>query len=807
MALYLDSLEDLSSHVNDDNACDKILTLIDKTGLGTDTYEEALYLIKSLQFQCKENPKLDRVLGALHHLTSRRRVCRNTKHYADNFSDILQDDVRTAIAYLISQESDDEILAKYTRQFTELEGKGLMTAFRYANVYFRNHSFFSENLFLMYMRIVVFFLVQVMKQPAYYSFFKKADVISVFHALFEPIISQKICLCSPVLLNAGFENQNLTSCFIITKNINSFDYGERVCGTVKKFFYDDVFTRFDSVVHDILKRILQNGGGVGLDVSSYTGPNLFKYMQLLNGTIEFYNDFLRRPVGLAVSMEIWHDDIYKFLRSKMPNAPENERCFSLFNAVMIPDLFFKRYEQDSNSLWSLFNHCFIDSFRDSWGEEFEKTYAFYEATGLYTRQVPIKDLVYSLINTIVNTGTPYILFKDAMNRHYYMKSTSSPDFIVRSSNLCAEIVHHSNESEVGVCNLTSIDLTKFIRPLKDITSSYIEGIDYVTAPGKQCMFSLFELRQIVARAVLMINCAMDVKNNLPIEVKRSIDRYRSLAIGVQGLHTTFIRLGWSYTSIEARDLNIRIAESMYYAALHASMKLCKNGLRPFARFEESRYAKGQLHFDTWENVELTLPGHMWNALRKNIIDFGIHNSQFIAYMPTSGTSQLTGVSESYYPIYSNCYSKITTGAEVCVLNHDMYERFIDKVDYLQSIDWEVSRADRTQFTDSEWSDLMLYRNAFEYDQKDIIDMCADRAPFIDHSQSATLFVQEQNLTGCRYLFNLIRHAHRCGLKTGLYYLRVKKLTNLKDIKTRELQATVTPKPDLVDICNGHSCCT
>ncbi|AHC02845.1 ribonucleotide reductase A subunit [Elephant endotheliotropic herpesvirus 5B] len=731
-------------------------------------FPKIVTLLKYMQVTQQDKPDIDGVLGALCHLGSEKKACTSIRHYAEHYSPLLSTDVRLALMNLCKH-IESRFVRTNTDAFLKLEGRGFMSAMKFINIYFREYDGRIENLLHFFCRITAFFSMSIVRNPAYYGFFKKPDFLSIFGEVFQQLITQTVGLCSPVMLNAGISAMNLTSCFIVVRDLE--------CNA-------DV----NDVQTSILRQILDCGGGIGLDVSHFgSGLDISKYFKMLNSTVEFYNEYLRRPVGLSVSMDIWNKNIYKLLRMKMPNASEEESCPSLFNAVMIPDLFFKRYEENSAAKWSLFSGNMAKVLSSSYGKKFESAYTKYEQLGLYDTQVPIKELLFSLLNSIVNTGTPYILFKDAMNRHYYMEDNTSSSYTIRATNLCAEIVHHANDSEVGVCNICSVNLVNFVKCYVPIENQSLqEGIDFVTNDDHTKMFSLKDLRETVQRVVVMVNCSISESGSIPMGARLAAGRYRSMGVGVQGLHTMFLKMKLGFTSETARDLNRRIFENMYYSALNTSMTLCKNGLEPFYNFHKSKYSRGWLHYDGWEDVKLTLPSEWWSKLRAGIGKYGLYNAQFIALMPTSGTSQTSAVSEAFYPNFSNFHSKITTGVEVLVSNKELQREFCMYSSYLSNIDWEVSKASETYFTAPEWEKLMRYRNAFEYDQETLIDMCADRAPFVDHSQSMSLFVREEDITGCRSIYSLLRHAHKKGLKTGMYYLRIRKQARLRDLEKKDV---------------------
>ncbi|QOE74433.1 ribonucleotide reductase A subunit [Elephant endotheliotropic herpesvirus 3A] len=757
--------------------------------------------LKYMQVAQHNRPDLDGVLGAMCHLANEKKACASVRHYAEHYANVLSTDIRLFL-YNMHRQIESRFVRTNTETFLRLEGLGFMSAMKFANIYSRHYDGRVESLTHFYCRLSAFFASCIIRNPAYYNYFRKVDVLSVFGDVFRALTSHTITLCSPVMLNAGVSASNLTSCFIVARDLE--------CNA-------DI----NEVHQGILRQILDCGGGIGLDCTIFgTGLDLFKYLKLLNATVEFYNESLRRPVGLSVSIEMWHSNVLKLLRMKMPNAAEEESCPSLFNAVMVPDLFFNRYEADPNAKWSLFSGNMAKVLSAAYGKKFESAYLKYEKLGLYDRQLPIKEVLFALINCIASTGTPYVLFKDALNRNYYMdESPTSSAYVVRSSNLCAEIVHHANDLEIGVCNISSVNLLTFVRPYVPVDhQNQNVDVDFVLNDDNTMVFCLRDLREAVSKTVLLVNCAITESSGIPTGARLAANRYRSMGIGTQGLHSAFIEMKLDYTSPTARKLNKQIYENIYYAAVHTSMSLCRNGLEPFYHFHKSKYNRGWLHFDGWRGeVCLTLPEEWWGKLRANICKYGLFNAQFVALMPTSGTSQLSAVSEAFYPNFSNHHAKVTTGVEVLVANKKLQKEFRYHAEYLRNIDWEVTRACRDYFSEADWQRLMLYKNAFEYEQTALIDMCAERAPFVDHSQSMSFFVKESHLTGSKHIYNLLRHAHKRGLKTGMYYLRIQKQARLSDLeKTKRPQRddgscaatpddaeTTEPSYPLSAECNGE----
>lgn len=540
---------------------------------------------------------------------------------------------------------------------------------------------------------------------------------------------------TPTLFNAGTPKPQMSSCFLLTVKDDSIDG-----------------------IYDTLKncaKISQSAGGIGLSIHNVRATG--SYIKGTNGTsngiipmLRVFNDTARyvdqgggkRKGSFAIYLEPWHSDIFDFLDLRKNNGKEEMRARDLFTALWIPDLFMKRVE--ANEDWSLFCPNEAPGLADSWGAEFETLYAKYESEGRARKTIKAQDLWFAILESQSETGTPYMLYKDACNG----KSNQQNLGTIKSSNLCTEIIEYTDADEVAVCNLASIALPRFI-------------ID-----GKFDHQKLFEISYVVTKN---LNRIID-RNYYPVpEARRSNLRHRPIGIGVQGLADTFIQLRMPFESEQARQLNFEIHETIYYAALTASKDLAKvEG--PYETYEGSPVSKGVLQFDMW-NVEPTNRWE-WDILREEIKQYGIRNSLLLAPMPTASTSQILGNNECFEPYTSNVYKRGTLSGEFVVVNKYLLKDLVKLGLWNDKLKNKIMAANGSiQDIDEIPQNLKeLYKTVWEIKQKTLIDMAADRGAFICQSQSLNLFIQNPNFAK---LTSMHFYAWKKGLKTGMYYLRTK----------------------------------
>jgi ribonucleoside-diphosphate reductase alpha chain len=540
---------------------------------------------------------------------------------------------------------------------------------------------------------------------------------------------------TPTLFNAGTPKPQLSSCFLLTMKEDSIP---GIFETLKQ-----------------CAEISQSAGGIGLSIHGIRATG--SYIKGTNGTsngivpmLRVFNDAARyvdqgggkRKGAFAVYMEPWHADIFDFLDLKKNHGKEEQRARDLFYALWIPDLFMQRVKENGD--WALFCPNEAPGLMDCWGEEFEKLYHQYENEGRFRKIVRAQELWFKIMESQIETGTPYMLYKDAANR----KSNQQNLGTIRSSNLCTEIIEYTSPDEVAVCNLASIALSRFV------------------TDGKFDHDRLFEITKVVTRN---LNKVIDI-NYYPVpEAKRSNMRHRPIGIGVQGLADAFSLLRMPFDSPEARQLNAEIAETIYFGALTASMELASQH-GAYETYAGSPMSKGILQFDMW-NVE---PSDRWDwvSLRQQIAKHGVRNSLLVAPMPTASTSQILGNNECFEPYTSNLYTRRVLSGEFVIVNKHLLKDLIERGLWNDSMKQRIIAANGSiQEIDDIPQDIKdLYRTIWEISQKAIIDMAADRGAYICQSQSMNLFVKDANFGK---LTSMHFYAWEKGLKTGMYYLRTK----------------------------------
>ena len=542
---------------------------------------------------------------------------------------------------------------------------------------------------------------------------------------------------TPTLFNAGTPRPQMSSCFLIANKEDSID---GIYDTVKE-----------------CARISKWAGGIGLHVhdvrankshirgTNGTSDGIIPMLRVYNSTARYVNQAGRRKGSIAVYLEPWHADILDFLEIRLNQGDEEARCRDLFSAMWIPDLFMKRVESDGN--WSLFCPDRARGLSDVYGKEFEELYEKYESEGIATKVVPASDIWKAIIKSQSETGTPYMLYKDACNE----KSNHKHIGTIKSSNLCTEILEYTDKDETAVCNLASIALPK-----------------YVDVEKKE--FNHEELHRVTKMVTRNLNKVID-KNFYPTENgKRSNMRHRPIGIGVQGLADVFIMLRMTFGSEESRKLNIDIFETIYHASLESSCELAEM-YGPYETFKGSPFSKGILQFDMWDRDPKFSGRYDWNAMRK-LVKKGTMNSLLLAPMPTASTSQILGNNECFEPYTTNIYLRRTLAGEFVVVNKHLVNDLKERGLWSKEMkDLMVKANGSVQNIIDIPDDLKeLYKTVWEMSQKTIIDMAADRGVYIDQSQSMNLFVESPTISK---LSSMHMYAWKTGLKTGMYYLRSK----------------------------------
>lgn len=563
---------------------------------------------------------------------------------------------------------------------------------------------------------------------------------------------------TPTLFNSGTPKPQMSSCFLLTMSDDSIDG-----------------------IYDTLKqcaKISQSAGGIGLSVHNVRATG--SYIRGTNGTsngivpmLRVFNDTARyvdqgggkRKGSFAVYMEPWHADIFDFLDLKKNHGKEEMRARDLFYALWVPDLFMKRVKEDKE--WTLMcpNEC--PGLYDSYGPEFEALYTQYEQEGKGRKTIMARDLWLKVLEAQIETGTPYMLYKDAAN----IKSNQKNLGTIRSSNLCTEIMEYSAPDEIAVCNLASIALPMFVED------------------GK---FDHEKLFAVTMKATRNLNRIID-RNYYPVkEARNSNMRHRPIGLGVQGLADAFIQLRMPFTCDEAKELNKDIFETIYFAAVKASVEEAKAD-GAYETYKGSPMSEGQFQFDLWGVDANQLSGRWdWEGLRKEVLEHGVRNSLLVAPMPTASTSQILGNNECFEPYTSNIYTRKVLSGEFIVVNKHLLMDLVDLGLWNEDLKNEIMRHNGSiQDIEGIPANIKeLYKTVWELSMKDIIDMAADRGMFIDQSQSMNLFMQSPNKGK---LTNMHMYAWEAGLKTGLYYLRTKSATDaIKFTVEKQAKSQVTP---------------
>ena len=539
---------------------------------------------------------------------------------------------------------------------------------------------------------------------------------------------------TPTLFNAGTPKPQMSSCFLLTMKDDSIDG-----------------------IYDTLKqtaKISQSAGGIGLSIHNVRATG--SYISGTNGTsngiipmLQVFNDTARyvdqgggkRKGAFAIYLEPWHADVFAFLDLRKNHGKEEMRARDLFYALWVSDLFMKRVEADGN--WSLFCPHEAPGLADCFGEEFEALYERYEHEGRARKVVKAQELWFAILDAQVETGTPYLLYKDAANS----KSNQQNLGTIKSSNLCTEIIEYTSPDEVAVCNLASLALPRYV----------ING-----------KFDHDKLYEVTYQAAINLNRIIDNNYYPVIEAQNSNLRHRPIGLGVQGLADAFILLRLPFESEEAKQLNTEIFETIYFAAMTASKDLAiKEGA--YETFKGSPLSKGQFQFDLW-NIKPDTGRWDWEVLRQEVVKHGVRNSLLVAPMPTASTSQILGNNECFEPYTSNIYTRRVLSGEFIVVNKYLLRDLVNLGLWDNDMKNRIITANGSIQHINEIPDKIkeLYKTVWEIKMRTIIDMAADRGAYICQSQSLNLFVSSPNASK---LTSMHFYAWKKGLKTGMYYLR------------------------------------
>ena len=540
---------------------------------------------------------------------------------------------------------------------------------------------------------------------------------------------------TPTLFNAGTPKPQMSSCFLLSMK-------------------DDSITGIFETLKDCAL-ISQSAGGIGINIHNIRATG--SYIRGTNGTsngiipmLKVFNDAARyvdqgggkRKGAFAVYLEPWHDDIFAFLELRKNHGKEEMRARDLFLALWVSDLFMKRVEEDGE--WSLFCPHECPNLQETYGAAFEELYTRYEREGRARRTIPARELWNAILEAQIETGTPYLLYKDACNEKSNQKNLGT----IKSSNLCTEIIEYTAPDEVAVCNLASIALPRFVQN------------------GTFDFQKLYEITKVITRN---LNKVID-NNYYPIpEARYSNMRHRPVGIGVQGLADVFMLLRLPFESDEARLLNRDIFETIYFGAVSASNELAKKD-GAYSTFAGSPMSQGLFQFDLWK----TEPTDRWDweALRKDVMANGVRNSLLLAPMPTASTSQILGNNECFEPYTTNIYNRRVLSGEFVVVNKHLMKDLVDMGLWNENLKNKIIAANGSVQQIAEIPEELkeIYKTVWEIKQRTVIDMAADRGAYICQSQSLNLFIDQPNFGK---LTSMHFYAWKKGLKTGMYYLRTR----------------------------------
>jgi len=602
---------------------------------------------------------------------------------------------------------------------------------------------------------------------------------------------------TPTLFNAGTNRPQLSSCFLCSIN------------------EDSVSGIFDSLKEVAL--ISKYAGGIGLHIhqirasgshirgTNGTSNGIIPMLRVFNNTARYIDQAGKRLGSIAVYLETWHSDIESFLELKKNHGSEEDRCRDLFLALWISDLFMERVKAEGK--WSLMCPDKCPGLSDVIGDEFKELYEKYESEGKYVKQINAQDLWFKILEAQIEQGVPYILYKDAANRKSNQKNLGT----IKSSNLCAEVLIYSSPEETGVCNLASICLPTYV--------TNVNGSSGSSGDGTRNIFDFDKLHEITKVITKNLNKVID-KNFYPVEKARVSNlKHRPIGIGVQGLADVFIQLKFPFESEEAKQLNKDIFETIYHAAVEASMELSKkrrqiiNDIKninakileedinnyvnefekdiknpkyigAYSSFEGSPISQGLFQFDLW-GAQAPSTRYDWDKLRADIKEYGIRNSLLISPMPTASTSQIMGFNESFEPFTNNIFQRKTLSGEFIVINkyliNDLIRKGLWNKELKDTIILHEGSIQNIPEIDDETK--AIYKTAWEIKQRNIIDMSADRGRYICQTQSLNIFMEEPDF---QKLSSMHFYGHSKGLKTGSYYLRTRP-------KAKTQQFTIDPE--------------
>jgi ribonucleoside-diphosphate reductase alpha chain len=608
---------------------------------------------------------------------------------------------------------------------------------------------------------------------------------------YKSLSNQLISKATPIMINAGTKVPQLASCVLHYNNSDSREGLLHTLNDISTFSSDAAGIGLSlSNIRSKESRISTSGGYAG---------GLLKYLKIVNESLRFFNQQGRRPGSAAIYLEPWHKDIFDLLDIKKNTGAEELRARDLFTALWIPDNFMRAVK--NNDVWYLFcpndiNKSGLKPLQECYGDEYEEMYNKAVSMGL-GKKVKAQDVWSKIVESQVETGVPYLCAKDSANR----KTNHQNIGVIKQSNLCNEIYQYTDEETTAICTLSSMVLKNFIQSGK---------FDF------ELLFT--EVRKVVKS----LNKVVDINNYSTAKGKKGGLEQRAIAIGTQGLADVFYLMDYIFTSEEAKKLNRDIFETIYYAAIYESNQLCMNGqYQPYSFFNGSPMSKGEFQFDMWGIDQTQLSGMWdWDKLKKSVSDYGVCNSLFTAQMPVASSAKITGSYEMTEPAHSAIFNRRVVGGEIMIVNKYLINDFekigIWSEDLKNEIiinEGSIQNINFNNYLDSEDKNynkkvkriehlIPKYRTIWEISQRELIDMAADRAPFIDQSQSMNIYMSNPTLSK---ITSSHFHSWEKGLKTLCYYVRTKAIsTGAKhlavDISKREVKTkTEVPKVDYVNL--------
>ena len=570
---------------------------------------------------------------------------------------------------------------------------------------------------------------------------------------YEMLSSKHFIMATPTLFNIGTPRPQCSSCFLVAMEDDSVD---------------GIFSTLTDCA-----RISKYAGGIGLHIHNIratgshingtngTSDGIVPMLRMFNQTARYINQCGKRTGSFAIYLEPWHADVEMFLQMKTNHGDEELKARDLFYAMWIPDLFMERVKSEGQ--WTLMCPDECRGLADVYGDEFRTLYESYEKAGKGRITMPARDLWLKILDAQMETGTPYLLYKDAANRKSNQKNLGT----IKSSNLCVEVMQYSDKTETSVCNLSSIALPAFVSE---------KG-------GAGPTFDFEKLHKVTRQVTYNLNRVIDI-NYYPTEkARRSNMRHRPIGIGIQGLADTFMMMGMPFGDAESKTLNREIFETMYHAALTESCELAKQ-YGAYETFEGSPASEGLLQYDLWNTTPILPFRYDWDGLKNDICKYGLRNSLLMAPMPTASTSQILGYNECIEPITSNIYSRRTLAGEFIVANKYLMR------DLLKLGLWNdqmknaiVANNGSVQgMTEIPAEIRHLYRTVWEIPMRALIDMAADRGVYVCQSQSLNLWMEDPNY---KTLTAMHFYSWSKGLKSGIYYLR-------RQARSKAQQFTIVP---------------